>query len=402
MPTASNRFRLKLQPNTPYNFSVTWGDGSREIYNKTTPSTESEAGLEHVYTSGGIKTVSITENVVGGFPKPYFNAVANIDANNDAKKITKITQWGTGQYSNLDFAFTGCTNLQITATDGNTSKINQIASLRDTFRQCLSLSSFPSNFDTSNVKNFTNTWLNCANIKNFPQINMNKMSTGVNCFYGMKLPTLIYDQLLVQLSQNNLNGAVVLHAGFKTNYSLSALPYRNVLTQERNWIIRDNGPLLPVRLIKQGGTTNEQDQFDFFVNVEYGALSSLICGSGCYDITEFLDAGPNVNLILDYNVTSTPTCSAPNVFYTTSKPVQYIYASKVNRGINMVGNGILNTGDLIGLGENSGLTIGGTPLSGAPYQGGEGIKIFYKDIKWVMDEDLMPDGIQITATISCD
>ena len=163
MPTASNRFRLKLQPNTPYNFSINWGDGSREIYKKTTPSTEAEAGLEHVYTSGGLKTVSITENVVGGFPKPYFNAVTNVDISNDAKKITKITQWGTGQYLNLDFAFTGCTNLQITATDGNTSKINQITSLRDTFRQCLSLSSFPSNFDTSNVKNFTNTWLNWDN-----------------------------------------------------------------------------------------------------------------------------------------------------------------------------------------------------------------------------------------------
>ena len=152
------------------------------------------------------------------------------------------------------------------------------------------------------------------------------------------------------------------------------------------------------------GTTNKQDQFAFFVSVQTpsGRLSSFICGSGCYDITEFLDAGPNVNLILDYNVTSTPTCSAPNVFYTTSKPVQYIYASKVNRGINMVGNGVLNTGDLIVLGENSGLTIGGTPVSGAPYQAGEGIKIFYQDIKWVMGDDLIPDGIQITATISCD
>lgn len=401
MSTASNRFRLKLQPNTPYNFSINWGDGSREIYKKTTPSTEAEAGLEHVYTSGGLKTVSITENVVGGFPKPYFNAVTNVDISNDAKKITKITQWGTGQYSNLDFAFTGCTNLQITATDGNTSKINQITSLRDTFRQCLSLSSFPSNFDTSNVKNFTNTWLNCAKINNFPLINMNKMSTGVNCFYGIKLPTLIYDQLLVQLSQNNLNKLVTLHAGVKTNYSLSALPYRNVLTQERSWNITDGGPLLPVRLIKQGGTTNKQDQFAFFVNVENGALSSLICGSGCYDKTVSLDAGPNVNLILDYNVTSTPTCSAPNVFYTTSKPVQYTYRSN-NQEISFVGNGVLNTGDLIVLGENSGLTIGGTPVSGAPYQAGEGVKILYKDIKWVMDEDLIPDGIQITATISCD
>jgi hypothetical protein len=402
MPTASNRFRLKLQPNTPYNFSINWGDGSREIYKKTTPSTEAEAGLEHVYTSGGLKTVSITENVVGGFPKPYFNAVTNVDVSNDAKKITKITQWGTGQYSNLDFAFTGCTNLQITATDGNTSKINQIRSLRDTFRQCLSLSSFPSNFNTSNVTNFTNTWLNCANINNFPLINMNKMFTGVNCFYGMKLPTLIYDQLLVQLSQNNLNRSVTFYAGLKTNYSLSALQYRNVLTQERSWNITDGGPLLPVRLIKQGGTTNKQDQFAFFVNVKNGALSSLICGSGCYDKTEFLDAGPNVNLVLDYNVTSTPTCSTPNVFYTTSKPVQYTYNSTTNTGISMVGNGVLNTGDLIVLGENSGLTIGGTPLNGTPYQAGEGVKILYKDITWVMGEDLIPDGIEIIATISCD
>lgn len=394
MPTPTNQFRLKLQPNTAYNFSVDWGDGSREIFQGTTSSIDSNAGISHTYTSNGIQRIAITENVVGGFPKPYFDAFRNSDANNDAVKVKNIRQWGTGRFSNLAYSFANCTSLQIGATDAATATINQISDLNSAFYNCTSLTNFPSNFDTSNITNFNSTWYNCVNITNFPLLNMNKMTDGTNCFLGVKIPTETYTQLLINLAANNLNTRVNFFAGLQTNYFPSAQASRDLLTRSiasggREWTITDGGAVNSLNFTKAGGTSTQRDAFTFTTNP-----AGLNCGAGCTTRTETF--GPNSTVTLDYSVTPSPTCPTPNVFYTTSRSVEYTYAA--GSGIFMVGNGILNTGELIVLqtSPDSGLIIGGTPSDGTPYQGGDGIIINYREIKIIMSSN-----INVTATISC-
>ena len=394
MPTPTNQFRLKLHPTLAYNFSIDWGDGSREIFQGTASSIESEAGITHTYTSEGLKRIAITENVVGGFPKTYFNAFRNTDANNDAVKVRNIRQWGRGKFSGFGYSFANCTNLQIGANDSSASTINQMTNFSNAFYNCIALTNFPLNFDdTANITNFNSTWYNCSNITNFPLLNMRKMTVGTNCFFNVKIPTETYTQLLIDLAANNLNTRVDFFAGLQTNYFPSAQDAKDLLTRPiaqggREWTIQDGGAVNSLNFTKNGGTLTQRDALTFTTNPV-----GLNCGEGCTTRTETF--GPNEIVTLDYSVQFPLRCRSANVFYTTSRSVEYTYAA--GSGIFMIGNGILNTGDSIELqvSPDSGLILGGSP-AGAPYQGGAGIIINYREIKIIMSSN-----IDVTATISC-
>lgn len=370
-----------------------WGDNTRQIFKGTTSSIASQAGLTKTYSAAGTYQVSITENVAGGFPKPFFDAFRNNDSNNDALKVRNIIRWGNVTFSDLAYSFSECRNLQIAATDHPTSKLNLVTDLNSAWYNCTNLTTFPQ-IDTSNVTNFNSTWYNCINITNFPLLNMNKMSDGFNCFFGMKLPTETYDQLLFNLSQNNFNTNVFFNAGERTTYSPSSQQYRDILTRPiaqggRNWDIIDGGPSLGLNFTKQGQTQTARDQFNFFTNP-----ARLNCGVGCNSTS--VNFGLNEIVTLNYNAASTPSCLVPNVYYETSRAVQYTYAA--GDGILLEGNGILNTGQLINLriSPDSGLIIQGIPSDGTPYDNGLGITITYREI--VID---MSSAISVFANIRC-
>jgi hypothetical protein len=390
MPTATNQFRLKLQPSTAYNISIDWGDGSREIYRRTSPAAANNAGVIHTYSSGGVKTVSITENVVGGFPKPFFDGFRNTQANNDDTKVKFIRQWGRGTYSDLAHSFAGCTNLKITASDSDSSKLGLLTNLDGAFYNCTTLDSFPT-IDTTNVTNFNSTWYNCVGLSNvFPLLNMNKMTTGTSCFFNVKLSTAVYDQLLQNLANNNLNTDVVFHAGQNTYFSPTAKPFRDILTNDRRWVITDGGMLNGLTFTKTGGTQPQRDVFNFTTNPV-----GLTCGVGCNTTSQSYGLGTNVTL--NYTDTAGVTCGLPNVFYITSRSVKYTYAA--GDGISLVGNGILNTGELMIV--DSSLNISGTPSDGTPYDyvvdgSSGGLFIKYQEIDIIMNGD-----INVTAQIRC-
>lgn len=384
MPTPTNQFRLKLQPATAYNFSIDWGDGFREIFAGTTSPTDNDAGITHTYSIAGPKIINITENVVGGFPKPYYDGFRNTASNNDDTKVKKILQWGRGTFSDLAYSFAGCTNLTINATDHGTSKLNLVTNLNSAWYNCTSLTSFPV-IDTSNVTNFNATWFGCSNITNFPLLNMNKMRDGTNCFNGVRLPTDVYSQLLQNLANNNFNFDVVFHAGSQTTYNPTAQQFRDILTNQRRWIITDGGSRNSLNFSKIGGTQAQRDNFNFFTNP-----TRLTCGVGCNSTS--VTFGPSELVTLDYNSPSNTTCSRPNIFYRTSRAVEYTYVA--GDGINMIGNGILNTGNLIVF--DSSLIVGGTPSDGTPYQETASISIIYKEIKF-----LMSSAIDVQAEVRC-
>jgi hypothetical protein len=223
---------------------------------------------------------------------------------------------------------------------------------------------------------------------------MRKMKNGFNCFLGVKIPTETYTQLLIDLANNNFNINVDFHAGFQTFYSSSAQASRDILTGSiasggRNWKIQDGGVVSGLTFIKQGGNQTQRDSFSFFTNP-----AGLNCGVGCNNSSASF--GPSETITLDYNITSAPSCPRQNVYYNTSRAVQYTYAA--GAGISMIGDGRLNTGDLIQLrtSPDSGLIIQGIASDGTPYEEGTGLFITYKEI--VID---MSSAITVTANIRC-
>ncbi|MBV1888058.1 MAG: BspA family leucine-rich repeat surface protein, partial [Urechidicola sp.] len=87
---------INSSPGLTYNYSIDWGDGVTEN-NQTT-------ALTHTYANSGPHIVTIS----GAYPSIKFT---------DALQLTKLIQWGNEQWQALDFAFSGCINMEYAAID---------------------------------------------------------------------------------------------------------------------------------------------------------------------------------------------------------------------------------------------------------------------------------------------
>jgi MBG domain (YGX type)/BspA type Leucine rich repeat region (6 copies) len=152
-----NQFSLPLFDGENYNFTVDWGDGTREIITHSWI-------LTHTYSTDGTKTIQIHENVVGGFPGVFFNN------SGDCKKLLQISQWGGGRWDIMFGAFAGCSNLTITATDSATALTGTVTNFDQAWAECRSLTSFPLLNTTAGIS-FVNSWANCLGLTSFPLLN---------------------------------------------------------------------------------------------------------------------------------------------------------------------------------------------------------------------------------------
>ena len=142
-------------------FNITTGAGTF-LYNVTTDEGYSATGLtgDHLITfptGSGIHKVSIS----GVFPAFDFTG------NADILKIIELSNFGVyGQGSTTqEDAFSGCTNLTITATDGG--KFQNVVNFEQAFEGCEALTIFPL-IDTSKGEDFDSTWQNCLSLTSFP------------------------------------------------------------------------------------------------------------------------------------------------------------------------------------------------------------------------------------------
>jgi surface protein len=118
---------------TGYDFYIDWGDGNTN--------TAVDESIGHTYSTPGEYTISIT----GDFPRIYFNNAGDKD------KILTVEQWGDIIWTSMEFAFAGCQNLQITASDA--PNLSQVTTLRYMFNNAKSLSSDLNNWDVSTITN---------------------------------------------------------------------------------------------------------------------------------------------------------------------------------------------------------------------------------------------------------
>ena len=128
--SASDQFTI---PTTGggYNYDVDWGDGNT--------STGVTGTTTHTFPSAGNYTVKIS----GAFPRIYF---ANVG---DKLKLLEIQNWGDIVWaSDFRFAFFGCSNMNITATDA--PDLSNTTLIGGFLYNCISLDADLGSWDVSN------------------------------------------------------------------------------------------------------------------------------------------------------------------------------------------------------------------------------------------------------------
>jgi len=145
-----------------YNYTVNWGDESADDIGVT-------GNVTHTYATLGDHTVTIS----GIFPRIYFNFASG------QQKILSVEQWGSGVWSSMSYAFSGCSNLVINATDSpdlsavtdmsfmfdnaasfnqpiNSWNVSHVTNMRGLFSNATSFNQDISSWDVSHVTNMGN------------------------------------------------------------------------------------------------------------------------------------------------------------------------------------------------------------------------------------------------------
>lgn len=185
-PGTSNDNQITL-PTTGggYSFDVDWGDGNFDYG-------VGSSNIVHSYTTPGTYTVRIT----GDFPRMNFNG------GGDAEKLLTIEQWGNIEWSSMDSAFEGCSNLNITNPAIDTPDLSNVTNMQDMFYDCTSFNGDVTNWDVSNVQDFNEMFGYCE-VFNQPIENWN-MSSATDLSY------MFYEALAFNQPLNNWNTSNVL------------------------------------------------------------------------------------------------------------------------------------------------------------------------------------------------
>ena len=217
---------IPTAPGETYNYEVDWeGNG---IYEETLYTTNAS----HPYAEVGNQTVRIK----GTFPRIYFNNAGDKD------KIQSVVQWGTNEWTSMEKAFSGCSNLQITATAA--PNLSNVTDLSEMFKGATSMNAASlKDWDISNVTDMTglfsgasafNQPLNTWDISNVTVMDEMLDNTA--------LSTGHYSAILKAWSQlEGLQPGVILGAA-GLRYSDCVQPQKDILTSApNNWTITDGG-----------------------------------------------------------------------------------------------------------------------------------------------------------------
>ncbi|MDG1572005.1 BspA family leucine-rich repeat surface protein [Robiginitalea sp. M366] len=129
--SADNQITIPTAAGETYNYTVDWGDGSSD--------TNVTGNITHTYATPGTYKVEIT----GQFPRISFLGSSYADDTTmDNKKLLSVEQWGSQQWTSMDFAFANCTEMQVTALD--VPILNNATSLESMFNSCYAMQGTPS------------------------------------------------------------------------------------------------------------------------------------------------------------------------------------------------------------------------------------------------------------------
>jgi len=146
--SATNQFTLPIT-GTGYAYDIETSDG-QSITGLT-------SGTTITFPTAGTYDVFIS----GSFPQCYFNN------GGDKLKLLDIKNFGIYALGSTSqsFAFFGCSNMVISATD--VGYFGDVTNFSLAWYNCSSLTSFPL-IDTSSGTNFSAAWLGCSSLTSFP------------------------------------------------------------------------------------------------------------------------------------------------------------------------------------------------------------------------------------------
>ena len=258
-------------------YDVEWGDGVTDTGQTDTTT--------HTYATAGTYDVSVT---------PTNQCRINFNGGGDRQKLLAVKNWGTGVWSTFSGAFSGCSRMDLTATD--TPDLSIVTTLANIFRNCLIMvgnSSFEnwdtsnvdnisgsfraaklfnqniSSWDTSNFNTLSNTFFDAdsfnqpigswdtSNITTFNNTFRSNLSTfnqslanwditsltiGSNMFNASGLGTASYDATLIGWAAQSITNAVNIDFG-SSQYTLggAAEAARDTLVNTYGWTITDGG-----------------------------------------------------------------------------------------------------------------------------------------------------------------
>ena len=132
---------LHLNQSYNYAFTINWGDGTEEFIDNDDVENLPDSWdkqLSHQYDEPGVYDIEIT-GIFGGLHMGFSDGVG---------KIIDVKQWGDPIWDDTEYAFAGCTNLEISATD--LPNWQNIVSAHSIFNFCWSLDEIPNGiFDKS-------------------------------------------------------------------------------------------------------------------------------------------------------------------------------------------------------------------------------------------------------------
>jgi surface protein len=244
-----------------YDYTVDWGDGTIES-SQTTDAT-------HTYATTGTQTISIT----GVFPRIYFNDAGDKD------KIQTIEQWGAIEWTSMQRAFYGCSNLNITNVNIDTPNLSGVTSLISMFNGAISfnhnlsgwdvslVTSTSSMFngatafngdlslwDTSKVTDMGNMFNYATNFNgDLSSWNLSAVTDITDMFLGSNLSSDNYDKILIGWAINFNTPDNLTLKNIPAKYCL-ANASRIYLKDNKGWTIGDDGVACKI----WRGTTNTE------------------------------------------------------------------------------------------------------------------------------------------------
>ncbi len=245
--SGTGKFTLPLSATTS-SYDIDWGDG--------TVQTGQNSSITHDYGRTGTETIKITGT----------NLRWSFNGGGDRLKMDNISNWGFFN-APINGGFSGCTNMTCTATDKVTVSGT---TLQNYFRNCNAFNGDISNWDVSNVTNFSFSIFNCTvfnqpvgNWTTTSLENCNKMFQGSTSFdqsigdwditNATNLTDILFSATAANFSAANLTDIYVkwaaqsvpsgLSVKFGTaKYTAGGASARTTLTSApNNWTITDGG-----------------------------------------------------------------------------------------------------------------------------------------------------------------
>ncbi len=149
-----------------YAYDVDWeNDGVFDDFGVT-------GSITHDYLVPGEYSIAIR----GDFPRIYFNL------GGDREKIISIEQWGNIQWSSMESAFAGCTNLMGNAAD--TPNLSNVTELQSMFLGASSFNQDINAWDVSNITNMNGMFFQASNFnQSLNDWDVSNVINMINMFY---------------------------------------------------------------------------------------------------------------------------------------------------------------------------------------------------------------------------